>query len=148
MAVLSLVGSSVALGQAGQVPPLDQTREDAASTLLTVGATSLGLAYGASVLAAATSQHTPDRWLYVPLLGPYLDLGDREACGFSAARPCYREAGNKLLLATDGIIQTVGTAAIIFAAVKPAHAAQERSLQLGLVQLRRGQPGLAAFGRF
>jgi hypothetical protein len=158
VAVLSVLDGRVALGQdTRSATPVTRSTDDAPAktplaTLLTVGATSLGLAYGASIVTAAASTRPLDHWLYVPLVGPYMNLAGRETCEGASARPCYREAANKLLLATDGILQTVGTAAIIFAVVKPTRArtASERPavVQLGLVQLRRGQPGLAAFGHF
>jgi hypothetical protein len=151
----SVEGSAARAPIERPVPWVTQPAADAApapprTTLLTAGVATLGLAYGLSAAVAASSAHGPDRWLYAPLVGPYVDLAAPDSCGSSAARPCYREAGNKLLLATDGILQTVGTAAIVFAALTPGHGPGERSarVQVGLVQMGRGRPALAAFGRF
>jgi hypothetical protein len=139
------------------VPPItarDESRvdrEEPRAAFVLAGAGGLALAYGGSIAAAALSQHGLDRSLYIPLLGPWLDLAGRDSCGFSDQRPCYREGVNKVLLASDGVIQSLGLAALLFGVIRPAPAAgsaRSPQLQLGMVPLGRGDPGVAAFGTF
>lgn len=92
-------------------------------TLLMTGLVLFGAPYVASVGVAATSGHTGDGNLAVPVLGPWLDMGARPGCSDSGngAPDCGTETGNDVLLAADGILQTVGALEIIGAFVFPEH---------------------------
>ena len=43
------------------------------------GIVTFGISYGVAVVVAATSDHQGDNHLYVPIVGPWLDFGDRQA---------------------------------------------------------------------
>lgn len=121
------------------------------STVLTTGVVTFGLAYGAAALVAATSNHPGDDRLYVPLLGPWLDLSDRGRC--SVAMPyCDHETTNKVLIASDGIIQAIGAATILSGLIgsesRTVASKSSSVVQLAPVTFGRGRPGLAAWGRF
>src|SRR5262245_10172254 len=74
--------------------PSDQPRKPNAA-LLTLGLGALGLTYGLSIVSAAVSPREADQNLYIPIVGPWIDLSDR-GCN---ARPCGDgEASSKALL--------------------------------------------------
>lgn len=85
--------------------------------LLMTGLVLFGAPYVASIGVAAGSGHQGDSDLYVPVLGPWLDLGDRGGCPSNG--DCGGETGNKVLLVGDGILQTVGALQILGAFIFP-----------------------------
>jgi hypothetical protein len=127
-----------------------ETRSSSGS-LISSGLLTFGLGYGAAVAVAATSSHQGDNRLYVPLLGPWLDIGDRGSCGVENPS-CDHETTNKLLLVGDGIVQGVGALTIlagILTPPRPVYAAKNAPrYQLAPASLGRGKPGLIAFGTF
>lgn len=79
--------------------------------LLVTGLLFFGGTYAASAGVAAESNRPSDNTnLYYPIVGPWMDLAQRDC---TAARPCSGEAGNKTLLILDGIGQGVGALALI-----------------------------------
>jgi hypothetical protein len=74
--------------------------------LLMTGLILAGAPYIASISVAATSRHPGDDQLWIPVFGPWLDLGARGGC--PDGRGCGEEVGNKALLVGDGIFQSVG----------------------------------------
>jgi hypothetical protein len=87
--------------------------------ILGSGIFTFGVSYGAGVVVAATSSRPEDHHLYVPLAGPWIDLGDRGACGGLTGRSCDTETTYKVLLAVDGVFQALGALAIIDAFLTP-----------------------------
>lgn len=85
--------------------------------LLMTGLVLFGAPYVASIGVAAGSPHVGDSNLYIPVLGPWLDLGARGGC--PANGDCGTETGNKVLLVGDGILQTVGALEILGAFIFP-----------------------------
>jgi hypothetical protein len=74
--------------------------------LLKTGATVFGLAYGVSVVAAGASHRGGDKTLYIPLVGPWFDLGNR---GCTLAAPCgVNEDLAKAMVVASGVLQTAG----------------------------------------
>lgn len=76
-------------------------------SMLTIGFFTFGQAYIASIGIAATSSTPGDSNLWIPVLGPWLDLGARPGCPSSSTQ-CGTQNGYKVLLAVDGILQTFG----------------------------------------
>ena len=74
-------------------------------TLLSTGIGIFVVSYGASAVAGAVSDREADKRLFIPVVGPWLDLGNRgcdvEACG-------SREDINKAMIVTSGIVQGAG----------------------------------------
>jgi hypothetical protein len=84
---------------------------------LITGLVTFGQSYIASVGIAATSRHRSDWNLWIPALGPWLDLGARPGCPKSNA--CGGEMGNRVLLVADGLLQTFGAFQILGAFLWP-----------------------------
>ena len=61
-----------------------------------------------ALIVASTNSRSDDNYLYIPVAGPWLDLGHREAC-----QSCGNESVNKALLVTDGIFQGIGALEIV-----------------------------------
>jgi hypothetical protein len=81
--------------------------------LLHSGMFALGLPYVASVIVAATSDRSEDKNLYIPVAGPWIDLGNRSGCGQVGQASCNTETAYKVLLIGNGILQGVGALEIV-----------------------------------
>jgi hypothetical protein len=86
-------------------------------TRLMTGLIAFGQSYIASIGVAATSRHRGDSNLWIPALGPWLDLGIRPGC--PSFTDCGMETANRVLLVADGILQTFGMFQIIGAFMWP-----------------------------
>ncbi len=141
-------------------PPMPAPTKEAVSrttwrpdrTLLMSGLVLFGAPYIASVGIAATSPRTSDGNLAVPLVGPWLDLGGRRGC---QGPGCGAETGYEVLLAVNGIAQTVGALEIVGAFLFPeAHevttfaTSPTTSLTIGPSRVGQSAYGLAAVGDF
>jgi hypothetical protein len=84
---------------------------------LTTGLFAFGPAYVASIGIAATSTYPGDSNLWIPAVGPWLDLGARPPC--PRFGDCGSEMGNRVLLVADGILQTFGAFEIARAFIWP-----------------------------
>jgi hypothetical protein len=83
--------------------------------LLVTGAFIFGATYTASIIAAARSDRDANKKLYIPLVGPWMDLADRRD-----GRPdSDTETTEKAFLVADGILQGIGTLQIISAFAFP-----------------------------
>jgi hypothetical protein len=75
------------------------------SALLSTGVGMFVISYGASAVAGAISDRDADKNLFIPVVGPWLDLGERgcdvRGCG-------NREDINKAMIVTSGIVQGAG----------------------------------------
>jgi hypothetical protein len=124
--------------------------ETEASRVVNSGVVTLGLSYGAALIVAATSNHRGDNRLYVPLLGPWLDLNDRGDCAVSL-QSCDHETTNKVLLVGDGLIQAIGAVTILAGLMAPSRRVASSGfslVQVVPVTFGQGRPGLAAYGVF
>jgi hypothetical protein len=74
--------------------------------LITSGLFTFGIPYVASVIAASQSTRKGDEFLYAPVAGPWLDLGNRDSCPINAT--CGNETAFKILLVADGVLQGAG----------------------------------------
>jgi hypothetical protein len=88
--------------------------------LLTTGLILWGIPYTTSVVVAAQSSNPADQHLYVPIVGPWIDLGQRGGCPV-ANNSCNTETTNKVLLAADGVFQAIGTIEVIWGFLRPEH---------------------------
>jgi hypothetical protein len=121
-------------------------------TLLMSGLVLFSVPYIASVGIAANSSRASDGNLAVPIIGPWLDLGGRRGC---QGPGCGAETGYEVLLALDGILQSVGALQIVGAFLFPeGHevttiaTGRTTSLTLGPSRVGPGAYGLAAVGNF
>lgn len=88
--------------------------------LLSTGAGMVFGAYAPSFLVAATSKHEGDNNLFVPVVGPWLDLAQRDCQGVQTSR-CGTTPLEGFGLVADGIIQGVGAFGIIASFFVPDH---------------------------
>ena len=122
--------------------------------LLMTGLVLAGVPYIASATVAATSSHTGDADLWVPVIGPWLDVGNRGGCPANNAS-CGAEIGNKVLLVGDGIFQSVGVLEIAGAFIFP-ETVRIATVQTGKgswftvapARLGAGAYGMSAVGQF
>jgi len=84
------------------------------------GAVAFGGSYLASVITAASTDHPGANRLYVPVVGPWLALGDWGNCPVSNAA-CDSNTTDKVLLVADGIVQAAGVLTMIDGLVWPTH---------------------------
>jgi hypothetical protein len=105
----------------------------------------------ASAVVAGESDYNPDRALFIPIAGPWVDLSQRGGCPISFST-CNNETLNKVLLVGDGVIQGIGALTIIAAFLVPERPYRRRwgsnnELTISPLTLRGGG-GLAAVGTF
>ncbi len=96
----------------------DETYQTMNSEVLVGGVVLFGASYGAAAIAASQSERDADRRLYVPLVGPWLDLADRGDCPIEN-QSCDDETTNKVLIIGDGVLQAAGALLILDAALFP-----------------------------
>ncbi|MGH7269795.1 MAG: hypothetical protein ACREJ3_05130, partial [Polyangiaceae bacterium] len=87
--------------------------------LLGAGLVTLAGAYVPAVIVAAASNTSYDNRLYLPVVGPWLDLGDRPGCGGFGQHGCGAETGSKALLIIDGAFQGLGAVATVLGLMTP-----------------------------
>jgi hypothetical protein len=84
------------------------------------GAVMFGGSYVASIIAGASTDHPGADRLYVPVLGPWLALGDWGNCPVGNPS-CDSNTTDKVLLVADGIVQAAGVLTMIDGLVWPTH---------------------------
>ncbi len=111
--------------------------------------------YVPSVIVAAANNTSYDNNLYIPVVGPWIDLGNRPACGGFGQTGCGTEDGYKALLIIDGAVQGVGALATVLGLVVPQRhttvvvaKADKPTVHVLPAQLNRDAYGVAAFGNF
>ena len=125
--------------------------------LLTTGFILFGGSYIPSVIVArrgAATRRTSST-LYVPLVGPWVDLANRSGGCPVSNNSCNTETTNKVLLGVDGALQAIGTLEVVWGFLRPVHE------DVTVVHATRYTPeihfepsnvasgyGLTAFGRF
>lgn len=118
--------------------------------LMVTGASMLVGAYVTSVLVGAANNNDADRKLYIPVVGPWLDLGDRQC----DTRECKGEDWSKAALIASGVLQGAGTILAVSSVFMPekvhrtriAGATIDWKVAPSSMGTRGG--GLAAVGRF
>ncbi len=85
------------------------------------GLATFGLSYiPALVVAGTRAIVSADHHLFVPLAGPWLDLGDRPGCG-AGHIGCDTETTYKVLLVVDGLFQSIGAITAVTGFLTPEH---------------------------
>jgi len=78
------------------------------------GGALLGIGWVPSIVVAATSSIDANHWLYVPVVGPWVAYATRDACAPATdPRPCLNDAGERVALIVDGIVQATGAALLM-----------------------------------
>ncbi|HEX3771354.1 MAG TPA: hypothetical protein VHV30_10835, partial [Polyangiaceae bacterium] len=88
--------------------------------LIGSGLVTFGVSYIPALIVAGTSDVSADHHLYVPIVGPWLDLGDRPECG-AGHIGCDTETTNKVLLVVDGLFQGIGAVTTVWGFLTPEH---------------------------
>jgi hypothetical protein len=114
-------------------------------------------AYVPSFIVAAHNGNSHDNNLYIPVVGPWLDLEQRPGCGLGPTS-CGRESGFAALLIVDGIFQALGPVATVLGFLVPerhtviitAKADKPARPTVHVVPARVGRDayGVSAFGDF
>lgn len=120
--------------------------------MLISGATLLVGSYAAGVIVAATSDLDADKKLYIPVVGPWLDLGQRP-CSFGSDCSTSDNIGSALLIGS-GVAQGLGVILTAASFATPERhvtsaplAAQKPQVAFSPVSYNGGG-GLGATGRF
>jgi hypothetical protein len=95
--------------------------------LVVAGPIVFGVPYFLSLSVAASSKYNPDRWLYAPVVGPFIDLASRkEECspsgggnGVVTYYNCGDDSTTRFFLMFDGLMQVSGMAMLIFGLALP-----------------------------
>jgi hypothetical protein len=102
------------------VPVSEETEDEWNAPMFTTGALVFAGSYGASVIVASSSDRKGDDRLWVPVVGPWLDLADRGTCPIEMTS-CDHETTDKVLLVADGVFQAAGLLAMVDGIVQPIH---------------------------
>ncbi len=84
--------------------------------LLSSGIWILGLSYVPAIVVAAESSRVGDKSLYIPVVGPWMDLATRSNC---APNVTCSDTSNKVLIVVDGVFQGIGALDIVGAFIFP-----------------------------
>jgi hypothetical protein len=121
--------------------------------LIGSGLITFGLSYIPALVVAGTSDQSADHHLYVPIVGPWLDLGDRPGCG-PGQISCDAETTNRVLLVFDGIFQGIGAVTTVAGFLSPERHevvstadSDKPTLHLAPANVASGY-GVTAFGSF
>lgn len=150
--------TEVATPRAPIAPASEQTRYLGPNlVLVTTGLATFGFAYLPSVIVASESSQPADRHLYVPVVGPWLDLGNRPACG-AGSIACNTETANKVLLIGNGVLQSLGIVTTVVGLFIPQPATavtttataknDKPGVHVTATGFGNGLYGVTAFGKF
>jgi len=132
------------------------------TALISSGLFTLAIPYVASVVVATQSDHPGDNNLYIPVVGPWVDLANRGDCGNAGQPSCDNETTFKVLLVANGVLQGIGALEILGGLLVPEHRAVARTEKPRAVTAQVFEPhvriapsavgrdgyGLAAVGTF
>lgn len=146
--VTSVARTARADNLAGPVVIEKTTTQATGPSMVMVGAGVIifGLSYLPAVVVGATSGLDGDHTLFVPIAGPWIDLAQRPGC--APAGQCNVENTNKVLLATDGVVQALGALTVVGGFLTPARETTSvRSRRAGLtLHLLPANLGGSAYG--
>ena len=117
------------------------------SALIGSGLTMFGFSYIPSMVVAASSPRASDSALYVPVVGPWVDLARRDRDCSSA--PCPGDTANKVLLVFNGVFQGLGTLHILGGFLFPTTRTVTQTAGVHVLpSVGATQMGLTAVGAF
>lgn len=126
--------------------------------LLLAGSVAFLGGYVPSMFVAGLSPHDGDKHLWIPVVGPWMDLGDRPMCNTpGGTQSCGTETFNDIMLIVDGVAQAAGVAGVVASFFIPEERkvstvtgklAPQKQFQIHFspASIARGAPGIAAIG--
>lgn len=116
--------------------------------LLATALLTFGGGYIPAIVAGAASTRVEDRYLFLPIAGPWVDLGARERCA-AWGTPCNTEDTERALLIAMGVAQGVGTLLFALSMVVPEVRVPEESARVRVVpSVGRESASLNVLGTF
>jgi hypothetical protein len=115
------------------IPPGYHMESRPKKGLVIAGPIVFGVPYIFSASVAASSRYSPDRWLYLPVIGPFADLAARasQQCTSNTVQvgpgqtdtteSCIDDSGARFTLMLDGLMQTAGATMLILGLALPTH---------------------------
>lgn len=135
-------------GATAEAPPV--TRPNV--PLITTGLVTFGLSYVPALVVAGTSTNSADHNLYIPVVGPWMDIANRQGCGGEGGPSCTTETTNRVLIGVSGVFQGVGAVMTVLGLLTPerheivtAAKADKPTLQISPASVGTGY-GMAAVG--
>jgi hypothetical protein len=109
------------------IPPGYHLESRARRGLVISGPILFGVPYVLSMSVAASSPYEPDRWLYAPVFGPFVNLALRKnECDIpsvsgssSVTVSCSGDSATRFFLMLDGLLQTGGATMLILGLALP-----------------------------
>ena len=96
------------------IPTGGHVQTTRAWSALAFGGALLGGAWLPSIIVAAASSVDANHWLYAPIVGPWIAYASRDSCAPSVdPRPCLSDAGERIAIIADGILQTTGAVLVV-----------------------------------
>ena len=152
--------ASPTTGAGAVAPPAPVTTEKTTSqatgpsmTMVGSGVGIFALSYIPAIFVGATSNLNADRTMFVPLVGPWMDLTQRPGC--APGTSCDGENTAKVLIVVDGVFQAIGALTIVGGFLNTAHetttvrsAEYRPTLRLTPAQMGQGGYGMQALGTF
>jgi hypothetical protein len=156
LAVSLATMSYASLSRAQEVVTHEVTEEKTETvpntTLIVTGAVAFGVPYVISASIASESSHQGDSHLWVPIVGPWLDLGDRGALPPDNTSPRDTELTNRVLLVVDGVFQAAGALEVVsgflFPVERERRVASKPWVRVSPMKLGYGGYGLGTVGSF
>jgi hypothetical protein len=119
--------------------------------LLGAGAVTFLGAYIPSVVVAASSDHDGDKWLYVPVAGPWVDWATRGCTSGANPATCGINGFDRIALIASGSAQALGVFAALWSFATPQkHVVQTTTgeVHFAPATFASGAQGVMAFGKF
>ncbi|HKQ70754.1 MAG TPA: hypothetical protein VJT73_15515 [Polyangiaceae bacterium] len=121
--------------------------------LLTTGGITLLGAYVPGFVVAVGSDHDGDKWLYAPVIGPWIDLASR-GCDDGQIVNCGTNAFDRAALIGSGVVQALGLVQLAASFTMPqrrlvtTQAADKPTFHLAPSAVGSRGQGIVAFGTF
>ena len=112
------------------------------------GVIAFSFAYNDSIFVAIQSDRSSDKRLFIPVVGPWLALGQRDC----SSEPCKNPGLGATLLAIDGASQGIGVVLMLASLVVPNRAMEVRMgkarIRMTPVAMGPSAEGIAAAAQF
>jgi hypothetical protein len=89
--------------------------------LLKAGVVGFAFSYLPGVFVASQSSQSADNNLYIPVVGPWMDIAHRPTCGVPGGPACNTESAAKGAIAVSGAFQGLGVLVFALGLALPDH---------------------------